>query len=520
MTTTQSPGATGQRSHRAVKWAILLLPLLLVLPVIVLLHNYQFDGLYGQDAYAYYRYATGPLRDSLLALRPPPPFYWPPGYPILVALLSLLLGVSPLSGQVASLIAGALVPLFTALLAWELWPDDEGRQRVWIALLAGLFVALMPQMWQSSTVVMADTAALAASTLGAWALVRYGRGASGSWLFLAAAALALAILARWAHALVALPCTIYALVALARRPRRAALTQAAAAAAIVLVILFPIVFSAVQGGSLPGSERTSFIGNVQVVTWSPLNALQNTFAGSDGQLSYRLPNGLYYALLPAHRYYFTPLLALFLLPGLWLLWQRRTAARLLLLVAWPAIVYVFLAGIPWQNFRFALTYLPPMAILAARGVVAIVRAPGRARRLPLLLVVVALPWMAAGGWTLGKSFIVRKQASLSTVHWVEAQVESEARLFTFGITLALEHYGDVEVYDVFLLTPEQMQALLQDDRPSYLLLDVENVETQWAGRAPSQNYHWLRQEVGLTPLGQREPYSLFRVDQGGDRDPP
>ena len=82
-----------------------------------------FDGLYGQDAYGYFDYAVGPLRAAIERAEPLPPFFWPPGYPLLVAALSFVLGPTPLVGQVVSLAMAALVPIFTALLARELAPD-------------------------------------------------------------------------------------------------------------------------------------------------------------------------------------------------------------------------------------------------------------------------------------------------------------------------------------------------------------------------------------------------------------
>src|SRR5690349_18059265 len=82
---------------------------LLALPASAIALFRNFDGLYGQDAYAYFDYSVGSVRHSLLHLAPLEPFFWPPGYPILVALASLLVGPVPLAGQAVSLVAGALV---------------------------------------------------------------------------------------------------------------------------------------------------------------------------------------------------------------------------------------------------------------------------------------------------------------------------------------------------------------------------------------------------------------------------
>src|SRR5258708_6977085 len=82
-----------------------------------------FDGLYGQDPFAYYGYAIGPLRTALLGFRPWPPFFWPPGYPLLITLGSLPLGATPLIGQGISLLAGSLVTALTYALAREICLD-------------------------------------------------------------------------------------------------------------------------------------------------------------------------------------------------------------------------------------------------------------------------------------------------------------------------------------------------------------------------------------------------------------
>src|SRR5207244_9419977 len=107
--------------------------------------------------------------------------------------------------QVVSLIMGALVAVFTALVARELFPTQSG-----LAILAGLLVGLCGQLWQSSIVVMADTTGLALATVSAWALLRYARSHKPAWLMAASATLAYAMLARWIYGLVGVPFAAYA----------------------------------------------------------------------------------------------------------------------------------------------------------------------------------------------------------------------------------------------------------------------------------------------------------------------
>ena len=94
---------------------------------------FQFDGLYGQDPYAYFNYSLE-LRQALGQLKPPPPFFWPIGYPLLVVLATLFAGARPLAGQLVSTIAGALIAplIFLMVLGSKTWRQSRGNG-CWIA---------------------------------------------------------------------------------------------------------------------------------------------------------------------------------------------------------------------------------------------------------------------------------------------------------------------------------------------------------------------------------------------------
>lgn len=519
-----------------------LLPFVVIGPVAALVVATSFGGLYGQDAFAYFDYAVGPLRQALLERAPLPPFYWPPGYPLLVALLSFALGPNPVAGQLISLVAGGLVPVFTMLFAQDVLGPQAGairiaRFRLSVPLLAGILAGCTPQLWQSSAVVMSDTTALAAATLGAWAVARYGRTARPGWLCLAALGLSWAILARWIYVLVAGPCLVYALPALARRGRKSALAHGLAAVLVAGLVFAPVLLTMLRESRSSESAAAPFTGQTQVVGWDPRNALARTFHTADGTQSYRLPNGLYFALAAGHVYFLTPIPALLIPIGAIAVLRRRTAAPALLLIVWPALIYAFLAGIAWQSLRWILAYLPPLATLVALGaavaqrwllerrtpevgtvpggVAAELRLGRSAARLvgwslPLLLAG-SLVLMAAAGTRLTLSFIVRHQHEVETMRWVEAQLPADARLLTFGPTLTYLHYSRLETLELFFQTPAGLETLLQDGRPTFLLVDPISMETQWRDKSPGQNYRWLRDGPGLSEVAVRDSNTLSRV---------
>jgi hypothetical protein len=283
----------------------------------------------------------------------------------------------------------------------------------------------------------------------------------------------------------------------------------------VLVPVSELVFNSPNGAS-------GFVGDLKVHSWNPLTAFQRVHRFTDGILEYRLPNGLYYALAPAHRFYFTPLLAPLLLLGLWRALRRRSLHGGFLLLGWVAVIYFFHSGAPLQNFRFTLAYLPPMAIAAAIGFDGLSeRLKPNYHWLPNLLLMIGFTWMGYGGWNLTQQFIERKNTHLETMRWVENQLPPDAQLVTFGITLTFEQYSQIEVHDIFLLSSQDLVRLLEKGRPTYLLLNLDSVESQWIEKSPYQNYLWLQEVPGLIPLGKQGEYNLYRVGRksgSGHRD--
>ena len=438
----------------------------------------------------------------------------------MVAAMSAVVGVAPVAGQVVSVAAGAAVPAFTILLARELGTDaradSPGAGPRWlpVSLLAGLIVAVTGQLLQSSLVVMADTLGLAAATAGVWAVARYRRTGHARWLLLSAAAFAWAILTRWIYGLVALPIAIWVLTFLWRRPRRTALRHGAGALAVAVVVLAPTIAPAVLG--LIGGGNAPFAGDLQVYSWSPLNALRATFTTGDGQLAYNLPNGLYYALAPANWWYFSPLLAALIVPGVWAVMRHRRIPAAGILVAWAAVVLAFHAGAPWQNPRFALAYLPPLAILAAVGYDQLRRASGaHVRRAAGAWLLAGLALAAAGSAVVTQEFIERKQNDLAIVRWADGLTPAHGQLLAFGLTATFQEYGRLQTLDLSEVSTKQVGALLGDGRPTLVLVDVNALERQWTGRAPWARYHALRAAPGLLPLGTRGGYTLFSVGREG-----
>jgi 4-amino-4-deoxy-L-arabinose transferase-like glycosyltransferase len=498
---------------------------LVLLPTVALVLNRDFDGLYGQDSFGYINYAFGPLREALLRLEPLPAWPQPPGFPLVVAATSLITGPDGRIGLAVSLLAGASVPVFTALLAAEAIARGQrfgGRASLALPLLAGLVAALPGQLWQSSAVAMSDTLSIALATAGAWAVCRYARGGVLGWLLGATAALAFAIETRWVYGLVAVPVTIAALIGIGRiwrADRRRALWHILAATLLAAFVLAPVLgpmgTAAWEGRDLP------FSADFGAYRWDPGNALRSTFETTDGRLAYPQPSGLFYVLQPVQPYWFGPIGVFAAWGAVWVA-RRAGVVAATILIGWPAVVVAFLVGAPYQNTRFLLATMPPLAILIAVGlwrlaVAANARLPARPNRSRSALVAAAVTvWVlvavaVAARFTDG--FIDRQSRDLAAIRAIERQVPSQARLIAMGPTGAFVYDGVADVVELFGLTPERALAMLHDARPSYLAIDPLAIDGQWAGRGPALTVEAMRTTLGLTPVAREGGWTLFRIGQ-------
>ncbi len=463
---------------------------------------WPFDGLYGQDAYDYYHYAVS-LRESLAQGGGVPPFFWPIGYPLHIVAGQLVVGMQPSAGQAVSVVAGALVAPLTYALAHEALRSTDPRRARRAGLVAGLVVAVAGQMLISSISIMSDAAGLAWATLSAWLVVRYARTLRPPTLALASLTLSLAVITRWVFGLLALPWTIGVLLAWRQNRRSSGWRRGMLLALMVCAIGGSIVGTQLLGGD-------SHTGDLQVVGWNPANAFLREVVNSDGTWRYALPIGLFYLQPLVVPSYVFPLFVPLWLVGLAAL-ARSDAPAHALLIGWPLIVYVFLAGIAWQNPRFALAFFPPLAVWVGAGFDRVWESRPAWRKGLIGLAVVSLIGSLIWSGRVVNNFVQAKNVDLARTRRVADQLPTGARVITLGLTLTLQHYTDLDVVEIYHETPSTLAARLCGRDAAYLYLDVVNIEQQWRGLLPEINYRWLRDEQGLGEIDRFSGYILFKI---------
>ncbi|MFN8378812.1 MAG: glycosyltransferase family 39 protein [Anaerolineae bacterium] len=455
---------------------------------VLFLARSPFDGLYGQDAYAYFDHAQA-IRVALSSGTPLPPFFWPIGYPGILAAFFALFGPSATVGQLASLLMGAaLAPIAYGLARASAvtWPG---------ALVAGLLMVANGQAIQSSLVLMADIPALFWASLSAFALLRALRTRRTAAFALAGMLLGIAVVTRWANLLLIIP--FAAAIVRSRSSWRGAI---ATAAAFGLVLLPQLLISA-------NSPYPTF-NHAWVQGWSPLNAFARDFVNVDGTFHYAQVNGLFAAGPATELFFFAPLAIPLIALGVYAL---RAPSRWLL-GGWAVLGWAFLAGIPYQNIRFGLLLSPPLAVLAGAGFGWLWTRLSRhkpARWALIAAVGIGFGWMLTASAPPIEAFIARQQADRDAVMWAASRIPSNSRVYTSGLTLALRHTVHSSVHELYGLEPSDLAE--EAETGDYVLVNRWQIENQWAGTPMQDAIHGLETARGLTLVARYGNYTLYQV---------
>lgn len=523
--------APGGFSASSRTWlALFLLFAIALTPRLALIWWNDFDGLYGQDSYAYLHYAEQ-MYTALSKIQLPPPFWWPMGYPALLSLAFLLLGAGVHSAQTITMLTGAIAAPLTFLLTREAF---NGPNSNLAGFVAGGLVALGGQLVQSSISIMSDAPALMWATLSAWLLLRYFRSFSQFSLSVSALAMGLAVVSRWENigfliawtgALVAhrLSLAFRGTKSVAPEGRKNSWWNIPASLAFGLIPLVPQLFyKFVYSAPLAGESW--------LAGWTPANFLSRSFDTLDGHFYYALPVSVFYGQVLFHPAFIFPLFTAFVGIGALLLARRwhRDPSIAVLLIGWIVVMYLFLAGIPYENFRFGLGYFVPAAILAGGG---LAWTWGKMREMQnhapterrvrllypfashILVVAIVIGFVGSALWEprVLQPVLAEKQMELAQVEWLSTRLPVSSSLYTFGVTEALRNYSAFEITDLSEESPEQVLSDVRGNNSAFLFVDVANIEAQWHEMELEKTLHTLEDRGGLVEVGKLDRFTLYHM---------
>ena len=442
-------------------WSRLWAPVIACVPLLImaLVIFPRFDGLYGQDSFAYLGLAES-LADPVtrldaLASRTSP------GYPMAMLLAP---GRDGRAGQWVSLAAAILLVLGCSMLLAEVEPEVSWSER----LLTSLAISCCGVVWQLAISVMSDIWTMA---LVVWSLVLWVRSTrSPKWqplLALGALLMGCAIIARPA-ALILIP--IAGLVELlawrdqgvGRRLSRAAVAVLVVLPLGVVWLLSPADVAMTQHGALADWRLDHVFGFGQA-------------ADQRGWGGVLRSSVLFYVFGPAHP---EVLGVLALLAPIGLIRVARSGPALLTLVmvvVWPALVAFFLAGFSHRNPRFALMLLAPLAMLVGLGLRELAMRGETWRGWALAGVVLGVVVQLTSGAQRVSDFVSWKDDDLAAVRHAEAHTAPGDVIVAFGVTATADHYTEREVIELYTVDRARFQQVMAEPKRHHVLVDREDV---------------------------------------------
>lgn len=314
----------------------------LIIIFIIVRFVFQFDGLYGQDAYEYERYASD-LAQNGFALDGQNEFFWPVYYPLLGALLKFVFVSSGLALQLLSVISFGLLIYISIKLNEKINGAAHRDSYLWFFV----FLLFSPYVFRNGFNCMSDMLAATLVLATIYYSYKYWFNQITKYIALAFSFGVMAFFTRYASAVVLLvPLLIIIL--------RGKYLQIGIAMGIASLFILPWI--------LLKTDPVNSLSHSFLENWSLTHFFDSEFSTPEGVAFNRLPNILYSLENIFHPGYF-----FFGAVSILILFRNRKQLKynkeqFIFLLA-PVVVYAFfLAGISRQNDRFLILTFPLVLI--------------------------------------------------------------------------------------------------------------------------------------------------------------
>jgi 4-amino-4-deoxy-L-arabinose transferase-like glycosyltransferase len=433
-----------------------------------------FDGLYGQDSYAYLMQLKSIENHELQNQ------FYPPVYAFAGSILNTFLHNGGYSLQWVSLLSwwGSAVLLFTILKA-----NHTSRHTTMLVVVCFLFCPLLTRM---GVLAMSDALSAFMGLLAVYCGLYSKHKFRLSFFFIFAS---LAVLTRYALAVVLIPILVNVLVDLYREKSwRVRIFSGVGILIGTLMLWFNFEFFTTSEGSVQHNWLR---------LWNIGNFFARDFSHQDGTLHYSLPNLLYVFQSLYHPKFF-----LLFLPCLPFIRKEDFQSLQAKLVCCSILLYLlFLAGIPFQNERFLLPSFPFVIILFFPALDRLCNRLGSFSS--TLLFLIGLQLFISWYWLspiLERNKLERSLAKNMTPF-------QGVPLYSFDVDIALEARG----------LQFEFRNLWKENYSSYktnglVLFNPSKFETQWKGKNPMLNWEKLSKSEKLKLVAEFEQgWKLYRI---------
>jgi len=470
---------------------------------------FKFDGLYGQDAYAYAEYSKL-FYNSIINFKVPPNFYWPIGFYFFSTIFSLVTaGKTALSSLLVSLNAGALTAGFMFLLCYEVirryYSDGKAKK---YSFAAGLIICFAGITTKQSVVIMSDSLGLLFITISALYLIKYLNEQNRRYLVFCFSAFSLGLITRYANGLF-IPVIIPVLFSVYRnsKDKKQISFDILLGTIIGFIIFLPQLLYIIKFG-IPYFQ---YKGEAPTwsASWSPLNIFRSDFATFDGTQHYRFINGIFYSS-PVFHPLFLSLFGLSFLFGFFKSFKKMRGVVLIFLLSWIAVYVIYLSGNPFQSIRYTLSFFPPLIILSVFGVAEI----NIKQIYKSLFIIIGLLLITGYSFYDFSKFAERKSKEMECVEWLQKNVQPGSNVFTFEITGAVNYYTGLNAKEYFNYNYSDIKQLTDTTKEkTYMLLPVERINKQWKGLPIEKSFDSAKTNLIPVSIGKVNDYEGFLIEK-------
>lgn len=457
--------------------------LLLAIAVKVL----NFNGLYGQDAYEYYKCTCEFLQVHEGAC------HFPMQYPILGKILSPFLG-KLFALQFVSIFAFGGILFFIARILISLFGDKKE-----IIIYTFLFCALSPYFLRSSILVMSDTLNtffLIAGTYFLWLIAkRVNPQKDLVYALIGISLLLQAPFTRYASAIWVLYLgLVFCFQLLPLFSHKQKIIVICYTAMIAFILLYT------QSTFLQQGTHHSHLQN-----WSFYHFFQSDFLTGDGVLHYKYNNffyGLSYLVHPGFG----------LLGIVFLLFLKKQSLfandnRIYFFLFPLLLYYLFLMGVPFQNPRFYVLSFPFLMIVYFGPFLELMARIEAWKIKKVFYIVVFICQISFSFFSFQKIWQLNQleqKIAKSLLNYPKYK-----QIYTLGLE------GCLQAYQVNMkITSLYSQKISTFESPSLALIQTKVFEKQWDGQIPMENWNELKSHCTIRKIKDFDAgWQLFEIEK-------
>lgn len=443
--------------------------------------GFSFDGLYGQDAYEYLRY-TKSLEYYFKTGKNPGDYFWGVYYPLLGSFLTFIVGNSALALQLLSFLSLLVSSVYLNKIIELIYKEKNS------IIIIFVFFSLSPIVLIHSFLVMSDMLTCAFVLVSIYSFLSYLECSKKSSFLFGVAFCLLAILTRYAVAVIMFPIVIAVLWKLLQQKQYKLILYS-------IPILFAISLSHV---AVKSQNSLQFLSHHWLQNWDILNLFKSNFITVEGPRSNNFINLFYICFTFFHPVFFV------FGPFIIIIFLKNEIRRLnyyqnLILISF-VLFSLFLGGIPYQNKRYLIPAFAFLFILIFPAF----RFIQKFRFFKIFLSVVFSIQMLLIFY-FGKQYYNRNLLEKKIV--TEMKPYQNKTLYVFDIDVAMQGRGLQFRYKNLYV-----ERYVKFENEALVLINEKQITQQWKGKNPLINWENIQKKCVLVKLKTSDKnWSLYKI---------